>query len=148
MEKIEKKTERVVVDTQIIYKAIDGTEFTTEPECKRYEETAEAILLARVQDAIINAFPTDELFESSGEGDYKALVPRSQVHLDALNQLYKLFGGKNTENVLFNEKDLNTLVFMGYRFYGAKIEWLWFWKPADVVKICTNDKWTVTPVSG
>ena len=145
MEKIEKKTERTVVDTQIIYRAIDGTEFKTEPECKRYEETAEAVLLSRLKECTIHNCSGEDLFECCGEGEFEALVPTTQEHLDTMNQLYKLYGGKDESTLLFDEKDLNTLVFMGYRFYDSTVDWLWFYKAGGVIEKCTDGKWTVTP---
>lgn len=147
MEKIEKKTERTIVDTRIIYKAIDGTEFDTESECKRYEATAKAVFISRLQDCIICIDCNEELFECCGEGEFKALVPTTHEHLDAMNQLYKLYGGKSCDKALFNEEDLNTLIFMCYCFCNYDIEWLWFYKASSIIEKCTDGKWTVAPVS-
>lgn len=145
MEIIEKKTERTVTEIQTIYRAIDGTEFNTEPECKRYEETAEAVLLSRLKECTIHNCSGEDLFECCSEGGFEAIVPTTKEHLDTMNQLYKLYGGKGESTLLFDEKDLNTLVFMGYRLYDSTIDWLWFYKAGSVIERCTDGKWTVTP---
>lgn len=146
MEKIESKFERTITETTVTFKAIDGTVFDTEEECKKYEATVEAVLLERLNDCVVHCCCGDSLFESNCDGEYKAVVPKTQKDIDTLNQLHKLYGGKNETSLIFTEEDINTLIFMGYRFYNSSMEWVWFYKAADIIKACTNGKWTVTPL--
>lgn len=140
------KTEREVTQkvVDISYKAIDGTIFYDQEECTRYEETAEAVLLAKLKAIEITEISTDDLFESSGEGVYRVIVPTEQSHLDTLNQLWKLNGGASRDSLLFTEEDLKKVILVGIRMTeNYKIDWMWFWKLNDVVKKVTNNKYRV-----
>ena len=168
MEKIEKKREVVTTTTDILYKAIDGTMFSNEDECRRYEETSEAILLGRLADIQIKEVCCDDLFESSGEGVYRVVVPRVEEDINALlvnsaispssrskkkysselytlNQLWKLNGGASSKDFLFFDKgDLQKVILVGIRFAtNDKIDWIWFWKFNDVINNITDGKYVL-----
>lgn len=144
MEKIEKKREVVTTTTDISYKAIDGTIFSNEDECRRYEETSEAILLSRLADIQIKEIYCDDLFESSGEGVYRVIVPRVEEDINTLNQLWKLNGGATSKNLLFNKDDLQKVILVGIRFAtNDKIDWIWFWKFNDVISNITDGKYVL-----
>ena len=145
MEKIEKKREVVTTTTDILYKAIDGTMFSNEDECRRYEETSEAILLGRLADIQIKEICCDDLFESSGEGVYRVVVPRVEEDINTLNQLWKLNGGATSKDFLFFDKgDLQKVILVGIRFAtNDKIDWIWFWKFNDVINNITDGKYVL-----
>lgn len=125
------------------YEAIDGTIFNDENECIRYEKTSEAILLSRLNDIQINEINCEDLFESSGEGVYKVIVPTDIGYINTLNQLWKLNGGSSREDLLFNECDINSVILVGIRRCGSKIDWIWFWKFNNVVEEITLGKYKI-----
>lgn len=148
MERIEEVIERTVKDTHISYKAIDGTIFTNEDECRRYEETAEAILLSKLKEIQINEISCDDLFESSGEGIYRIIVPATQEHINTLNQLWKLNGGASREELIFDKSYINTVILVGIRFCeNYKIDWIWFWKLNDVINNITKGKYKIQRIN-
>lgn len=146
MKKLVETIERTVRDTITRYEAIDGTVFATEEECKRYEETAEAVLLSKLRDIQINEFSCDDLFESSGEGIYRLVVPTTIEHIDTLNQLWKLNGGSGnlSDNLPFDKTSLNTIILVGIREYEGKIDWIWFWKFNEVIERITCNRYKIT----
>ena len=144
MEKIEKKREVVTTTIDISYKAIDGTMFSNEDECRRYEETSEAVLLGRLADIQIKEVCCDDLFESSGEGVYRVVVPRVEEDINTLNQLWKLNGGSTSKELFFNKDDLQKVILVGIRFAtNNKIDWIWFWKFNDVINNITDGKYVL-----
>lgn len=144
MEKIEKKREVVTTTIDISYKAIDGTIFSNEDECRRYEETSEAILLGRLADIQIKEICCDDLFESSGEGVYRVVVPRIEEDINTLNQLWKLNGGAARKELFFDKDDLQKVILVGIRFAtNDKIDWIWFWKCNDVINNITDGKYVL-----
>jgi len=144
MEKIEKKREVVTTTIDISYKAIDGTMFSNEDECRRYEETSEAILLDRLTDIQIKTVCCDDLFESSGDGIYRVVVPRVEEDINTLNQLWKLHGGATSKELFFNKSDLQKVILVGIRFAtNGKIDWIWFWKFNDVINNITDGKYVL-----
>lgn len=143
MKEIIKTEEEIIKKTIITYEAIDGTIFTDVNECKRYESTAEAILLSKVNDFKINEVDVDSILDG-GEGIYKVVVPESLEHIEILNQLWKLYGGEHKQNLLFNEFDLYTIILVGIRFYdAAKVDWIWFYRINEVINNITKNQYTV-----
>ena len=144
MERIENKREVTQTVTDISYKAIDGTIFSNEEECRRYEETVEAVLLSKVKEFQIKEIAGDDLFESNGEGIYRIVVPTRESHIDTLNQLWKLNGGASKEDLFFSTEDLHKVIAVGIRFCpNNKIDWIWFWKIKNVIENITDNKYTV-----
>lgn len=143
MKEITKTEEEIVKKTITTYEAIDGTIFTDVNECHRYEATAEAVLLSKVNDFKLNEVDVEDVFEG-GEGIYKVVVPAILEHIDILNQLWKLNGGQNKQDLLFNESDLNTVILVGVRFYdAAKIDWIWFYRVNEVISNITKNQYII-----
>ena len=143
MEKIVEKIERTVTDTYTKYRAIDGTLFENEEACIKYDNTVEALLLSRVLEFQKKEISGDDLFESNSEGIYRIVVPTKESHIDTLNQLWKLYGGKGSDNLLFSDKDLHKVIAIGIRKYGEDTDWIWFWKINNVIEDITDNKYTV-----
>ena len=144
MERIESEREVTQTVTDISYNAIDGTMFSNEDECRRYEETSEAILLGRLTDIQIKEVCCDDLFESSGEGVYRIVVPRVEEDINTLNQLWKLNGGATSKELVFNKSDLQKVILVGIRFAtNDKIDWIWFWRLNDVINNITDGKYVL-----
>jgi len=145
MEKIEQKIQRTVTDTYIQYKAIDGTLFEKEEECIKYDSTVEALLLSRVLEFQKKEIDGDALFESNSEGIYKIVVPTKESHIDTLNQIWKLYGGKSRDDLLFSKDDLNKVIAIGVRSYDGSTDWIWFWKINDIIEDITDKAYTICP---
>ena len=125
------------------YQAFDGEKFDTAEECQKYENSAAGVLLGKIDDFTVKA---DCAFEPDEDGDskYKAVIPRNQRDIDLLNQLWKLYGGKSKENILFDGTYVKSLIFVGYRFYDeGELDWVWFYSIKDMVKLACEDKYTV-----
>ena len=75
-----------------VFVAIDGTEFTNEDECKKYEATAYGVLSARYQKLIINTDTEDNVFVGIGSDDriVEAVRINSQTDADTVMQMYLL----------------------------------------------------------
>lgn len=129
--------------TVIKYQSFDGEKFDTSEECQKYENSAAGVLLCKIDDFTVK---TDCVFEPDDGGDckYKAVIPRNQRDIDLLNQLWKLYGGKSKENILFDGTYIKSLIFIGYRFYNeGELDWVWFHSIKDMVKLACEDKYTV-----
>ena len=131
--------------TVIKYQAFDGEKFYTEDECLKYENSAAGVLFCKIDDFTVKA---DCAFEPDEDSDnkYKAVIPRNQHDIDLLNQLWKLYGGKSREDMLFDGTYIKSLIFVGYRFNynnpGA-LDWVWFYDIKGMVEKACENKYTV-----
>ena len=130
--------------TKTKYQAFDGEKFDTAEECQKYENSAAGVLLGKIDDFTVK---TDCTFEpdDSDENKYKAVIPRNQHDIDVLNQLWKLYRGKNEENLKFDGTYIRSLIFVGYRFdYSnpGELDWVWFYDIKSMVKYACEDKYT------
>ena len=146
MKKVEEIVERTVRDTHVHYEAIDGTTFTDEQECIKYEGTVEAVLLAKVKEFELKEIPGNDFFESNDEGVYRVVVPTTNEHIDVLNQLWFLNGGAKNKEPLFSTEDINTLILVGIRWCMASTDWVWFWKVEKVIEKITDNKFALSRV--
>lgn len=127
------------------YQAFDGEKFDTEEECHKYENSAAGVLFGKIDDFTVKSdcfFEPDE----GSENKYKAVIPRSQHDIDLLNQLWKLYRGKNEENLKFDGTYIKSLIFVGYRFdysNSGELDWVWFYDLKSMVKEACGDKYTV-----
>ena len=129
--------------TVIKYQSFDGEKFDTANECQKYENSAAGVLFCKIDDFTVK---TDYIFtpDEGGDSKYKAVIPRNQRDIDLLNQLWKLYGGKSKENLLFDGTYIKSLIIIGYRFYDeGELDWVWFHSIKDMVKLACEDKYTV-----
>lgn len=127
------------------FQSFDGERFDTPEECQKYENSAAGVLFCKIDDFTVKS---DCLFEpdENDENKYKAVIPRNQHDIDLLNQLWKLYGGKSTENILFDGTYIKSLIFVGYRFdYSdpGKLDWVWFYDIKSMVEKACENKYTV-----
>lgn len=86
METIQK--ERVRTEYYNIYVANDGMEFTSEEECKKYEESAELVLNTRYKPLVVKESTEEDLFGFGCCDDIVEVVkPTSKDDVDAIMQL-------------------------------------------------------------
>lgn len=136
-----KTIERKIESSEIVFEAIDGSIFKDINECKKYENTVEAVLLSKIKEFQINEVSCDDLFESCSEGKYRVVVPQNSNHIDILNQLWLLNGGAEKHDLIFDEKDINTIILVGVRFSDAFIDWIWFYRFNKTINFVTNNKY-------
>ena len=89
MKEIKEEIKREVTDVNISYEALDGTVFTSEEECLKYEETAKCVIRAKVNKLITskdkNAW---EILGGLDDHTITAFKPTSQEEADLLKQFF------------------------------------------------------------
>ena len=132
--------------TVIKYQSFDGEKFDTEEECQKYENSAAGVLFCKIDDFTVKADCAFEPDEGSDENKYKAVIPRNQRDIDLLNQLWKLYSGRNREDIKFDGTYIKSLIFIGYRFdYSnpGELDWVWFYDIKGMVERACENKYTV-----
>lgn len=86
---IEKKIE--IVSYKTVYEAIDGTEFTSKDECKKYEESARCVLMAKYSKLILTSDTEWNLFEMGSEDFIVDVIKlNNEKDIDVVLQLIAL----------------------------------------------------------
>lgn len=147
MKTITKEFKREIKETTTYYVAVDGTEFSSESECEKYEMTAAAVLLANLKECELSRNEDMEWIDPADENKYRILFPTTAEHIDYLNQLWFMFGGQGDTNPIFSQKDKKTIVLLGYRFIGAKLDWVWFYKLNEIINRITKGNFEIAPVN-
>jgi hypothetical protein len=77
----------------VMYQATDGTQFTTEEECRKYEESAKCVLLTRYKPLVLNSITENELFKGSGSEEYTYDVVKinNEQDVETIIHLYMLY---------------------------------------------------------
>lgn len=76
---------------QILWEAIDGTRFLTEEECRKYEKSAEGVLMAKYRPLIVREHTEYTLFSvGSEEIGIDVVKPRTMEDVDNVMQLVAL----------------------------------------------------------
>lgn len=77
----------------VMYQATDGTQFTTEEECRKYEESAKCALLTRYNSLVINSVTENELFNGAGseEYEYDVVKMNTEQDVETVIHLYMLY---------------------------------------------------------
>lgn len=87
-----KKVEIKETFSKYVWEAIDGTRFSSEAECKKYDESAQAVLLSHYNKLVLNSFDEENLF-NCGSSDYMFDVIKfdSEEQIDTVMQLVCFF---------------------------------------------------------
>ena len=88
------------------YEAIDGTTFTTEEECVKYEDTAKCVLLTKYKPLIKRTASECDIF-NTGSDEYMIDILQylsSESDIDILIQLHKLYCSSRNFNDDFYDK--------------------------------------------
>lgn len=77
----------------VMYQATDGTQFTTEEECRKYEESAKCVLLTKYKPLVLNSITENELFKGSGSEEYTYDVVKinNEQDVETIIHLYMLY---------------------------------------------------------
>ena len=74
-----------------VFIANDGTEFSTQSECEKYDESAKGVLLAKYAPMVVETFFEDGIFRAGyGDNTVEIVRVKNQEDADILLQLYIL----------------------------------------------------------
>lgn len=88
------------------YEAIDGTTFTTEEECVKYEDTAKCVLLTKYKPLVKRTVSEDDIFNTDSN-EYMIDILQylsSESDIDILIQLHRLYCSGRKFNDDFYDK--------------------------------------------
>lgn len=91
---------RETKSTYIIYQAIDGAEFNSKEECKKYEDTAKCMLLTRYRPLVKKTVSEIDVF-NTGSDEYMVDILqclRDEADIDVLIQLHRLYNSSRNNN--------------------------------------------------
>jgi hypothetical protein len=93
----------VIIETSIKttkYQAIDGTQFLSKEECRKYEESAKCVLLTKYRPMVLNSVTENELFKGAGSEEYSMDIVKidNEQNIDTILQLYILYHPKEYYN--------------------------------------------------
>lgn len=88
------------------YEAIDGTTFTTEEECVKYEDTAKCVLLTKYKPLVKRTVSEGDIF-NTGSDEYIIDILQylsSESDIDILIQLHRLYcSDRNLNDDFYNK---------------------------------------------
>ena len=88
------------------YEAIDGTTFTTEEECVKYEDTAKCVLLTKYKPLVKRTASECDIF-NTGSDEYMIDILQylsSESDIDILIQLHRLYcSGRNFNDGFYDK---------------------------------------------
>lgn len=88
MKKIQKE---VITKSYVdVFVANDGTEFSSQSECKKYDESAKGVLLAKYAPMVVKTFSEEDIFCVGSENYVEVASVKTQEDADILLQLYIL----------------------------------------------------------
>lgn len=64
-----KEIQKEISQHVTVYEAMDGTEFTSKEECKKYEESAKCVLMAKYNKLVVKTCSEYDLFNCIGSED-------------------------------------------------------------------------------
>ena len=86
-----KKIQKEVVTYKNVWVANDGTEFTTEEECRKYDESAKGVLMAKYAQHLVKESDEDAIFRAgSDERPVEIIFVENHEVADILLQLFLL----------------------------------------------------------
>lgn len=96
-----KSVSKEVTNTVCGWEAIDGTFFENKEECKKYENSAKTVILAKYNKLVIKSGSEEELFYIGCGDNIVDIVKISKYSdIDIILQLYTLINGTPSEDSL------------------------------------------------
>lgn len=104
-----KQIKRTIESYEYVFVAIDGTEFKDKEECRKFEESARGLLLAKLMPLVVKEKTEFEIFGAGNDDTAVTIVKlESQADADIVIQLYLLHNPHMTKDDRKN--DLNAIV--------------------------------------
>lgn len=109
MKEIKKEIQKVEYVTK--YEAIDGTIFDSYEECKKYDNSARAILLSRYQPLVLDRYTEEDLF-NMGSCEYSMDIVKmeNESHIELILQLVALFNPHLKNEDINKNRDVLTKI--------------------------------------
>lgn len=139
-----RETTKEVVNKKVVYIANDGTEFDDMTECIRWENSAKGMLFRKMRELALTK-ELDDPMDGCDEAYYDTVLPQCQGDIDTLNHLDSLFHScsRDVEGRIkesrFTCNDIGNPIFVGYRWEGNEVEYLWFYKISEIIEKYTNN---------
>ena len=100
-----KEITKEVKNTYTVYQAIDGTEFNSKEECKKYEDTTKCLLLTKYRPLVKKTVTEIDVF-NTGSDEYMVDILqclRDEADIDVLIQLHRLYNsGRKINDDFYN----------------------------------------------
>ena len=125
------------------YRAFDRTDFKDSEECQKYEESAYGVIASKLMECVVKENVEISEFDINDENVYHTIVPKTEEHIDWINQIYFMFNGRNEIEPLCPTSDINTPILWGFRFCSNVIDWAWFYKLNNFIEKVTNSKFVI-----
>jgi len=118
MKTIVEKVEKVVG-----FEAMDGTRFSTQEECVKYEQSAKGVLKGRLMNLAINYGNEDSIY-GTGCCDNATLVikPKSVADIDLIHQFFLLSDGREDFFPKDLDKQIDKIIFVNI---GYDDDYVW-----------------------
>lgn len=125
MKEVQKEIKQYIT----VYEAIDGTEFKSKEECKKYEESAKCVLIAKYNKLVVRSCVESDIFGCIGSEEETINIVKinSASDIDTILKSIALHNpstAKNPEwlqkieNRLVNAYNSNSLVIIGRGYEG------------------------------
>ena len=122
-----KRIEKEIKSYKTIYVANDGTEFSSEEECKKYDESAKGIIFSRYNKLIL--CKTDEYALYYDEHEIDIVKPTCERDKDTIMQMYWYIHELSSEDSIKEQEDYidraikeDDVVFMDW---NCDHDWCW-----------------------
>lgn len=138
MRKIEKETRREIVEKTVIYEAVDGTTFSSEENCKKYEESYECSIRACFNKIPQVRTDASSLYFQGEPDDSEAfmLKPRNIEDIHAINAILNFVDHTNKGNgQLVTQDDIGKTIMICFGYDGIiKNGWYWLLRKDEYLK--------------
>lgn len=106
MKRVEKEIKRI--EKEVVYIANDGTEFSMESECRKYEESAKCVIMTKYKKLVVATKSESEIYTiGSDEYFYDFVKVSTKEDCDIVMQAFFFFNKNCSEEVI--NQNLNVL---------------------------------------
>lgn len=124
-----KRIEKEIKSYKTMYVANDGTEFSSEEECCKYDESAKGIIFSRYNKLILGKTDEDALYYGSDEHEIDIVKPTCERDKDTIMQMSCYICGQISEDSIKVQEDYieraikeDDVVFMDW---SCDHDWCW-----------------------
>lgn len=131
------KIEKTIEETK--YKATDGTLFTNQEECKKYENTCQCVLSTKYKKYVKDSKSEYDIFHHGSEDYIYDIVEISDDKIkDIILQLYVLYNPCSTSHLEKFTKILESFSYYDYLLVGRDYDNTSFWPDSCSLKEHVN----------
>ena len=107
MKEVQKEIKQYIT----VYEAIDGTEFKSKEECKKYEESAKCVLIAKYNKLVVRSCTESDIFGDIGSEDETINIVKinNASDIDIILKLIALHAPSVARNPEWLQKRVNRL---------------------------------------